>query len=119
MPHHPHAFLPGASRRLEALSDGVFAIACTLLVLEIKVPHFEHGVNLAQQWDKFTEVIPSIIAFVFSFLNILIFCTNHDAINKIIVTISMLKFVTKFTLNPIDAKNSGAIMFTTNWCKIF
>jgi len=85
MPHHPHAFLPGASRRLEALSDGVFAIACTLLVLEIKVPYFEHGVNLAQQWDKFTEVIPSIIAFVFSFLNILIFWTNHDAINKIIV----------------------------------
>ena len=45
MAHHLHAFLPGASKRLEALTDGVFAIACTLLVLEIDIPHFKKGLS--------------------------------------------------------------------------
>ena len=45
MAHHPHAFLPGASKRAEALTDGVFAIACTLLVLEIDIPHFKKGLS--------------------------------------------------------------------------
>jgi hypothetical protein len=53
MPHHPHTFLPGASKRLEALSDGIFAIACTLLVLEIKIPEL-HG-NWKQQWHSIRE----------------------------------------------------------------
>ena len=92
MAHHPHAFLPGASKRLEALSDGVFAIACTLLVIEIHIPHFKSGLSLAEQWHEFSELIPSLIAFGFSFLNILVFWTNHDAINKVIV----LKNTTSF-----------------------
>jgi len=65
--------------RIEAFSDGVFAIAITLLVLEIKVPHLEDGSGdslaraLAAQW-------PSYVAFVVSFLTILIMWTNHHAI---------------------------------------
>jgi uncharacterized membrane protein len=82
---HFHAFLPGASKRLEALSDGVFAIACTLLVLEIRVPEFEHGYSQAQLLHALKEILPSFIAFVFSFLNILVFWVNHDAINKVVV----------------------------------
>lgn len=109
MAHHPHAFLPGASKRLEALSDGIFAIACTLLVLEIDIPHFEKGMSMAQQWDKFRELIPSLVAFAFSFLNILIFWTNHDAINKVIV-----RFDTKTTyLNIVFLLFISLIPFTT------
>jgi uncharacterized membrane protein len=118
MPHHPHAFLPGASKRLEAMSDGVFAIACTLLVLEIDIPHFKSGISIAEQWHVFSELIPSLIAFVFSFLNILIFWTNHDAINKVIVRydtkttylniiflllISLIPFTTAFIARNIDS----------------
>ena len=110
MPHHPHAFLPGASKRLEALSDGVFAIACTLLVLEIKIPHLGHG-SWEEQWKiiKEAQTLPSIGAFVFSFLNILIFWTNHDAINKVIV-----RYDTKTTyLNIIFLLFISLIPFTT------
>lgn len=109
MPHHPHAFLPGASRRLEALSDGVFAIACTLLVIEIKAPHFGHDKTLAEQWTTFVPTLWSIAAFVFSFLNILIFWTNHDAINKVIV-----RYDVKTTyLNIIFLMFVSLIPFTT------
>jgi len=111
MAHHPHAFLPGASKRLEALSDGVFAIACTLLVLEIKIPHFGHGLSLAEQWNMLMQddVLPSIAAFAFSFLNILVFWTNHDAINKVIV-----RYDTKTTyLNIVFLLFISLIPFTT------
>ncbi|HEV8271495.1 MAG TPA: TMEM175 family protein [Chitinophagaceae bacterium] len=118
MTHHPHAFLPGASKRLEALSDGVFAIACTLLVLEIDIPHFRSGLKISEQWEEFRELIPSLVAFGFSFLNILIFWTNHDAINKVIVRydtkttylniifllfISLIPFTTAFIARNIDS----------------
>lgn len=119
MPHHPHAFLPGASRRLEALSDGVFAIACTLLVLEIEVPSFEPHASFAEQWKEFSHAqLPSLAAFAFSFLNILVFWVNHDAINKVIVRydtkttymnimfllfISLIPFTTAFLRNNIDS----------------
>ena len=66
--------------RLEAFSDGVFAIAITLLVLELKVPHLASGAveptaqtlasSLITQW-------PSYFSFVTSFLTILIMWMHH------------------------------------------
>ena len=63
--------------RLEAFSDGVFAIAVTLLVLEIKVPHGTPEGGLARallaQW-------PSYVAFVISFSQVGIIWANHHAV---------------------------------------
>jgi uncharacterized membrane protein len=61
--------------RLEAFSDGVFAIAITLLVLDLKVPppgsgHLGH--ELLQNW-------PSYAAYVVSFFTIGIIWINHHA----------------------------------------
>jgi len=62
--------------RLEAFSDGVFAIAITLLVLDIHVPDPTSTANLAQelgaQW-------PSYVAYAVSFLTIGIIWINHHA----------------------------------------
>ena len=52
--------------RVEAFSDGVFAIAITLLILEISVPEsgFEHlWKGIADQW-------PSYLAYATSFLTV-------------------------------------------------
>jgi uncharacterized membrane protein len=65
-----------STRRLEAFSDGVFAIAITLLVLELGVPahageRLAH--ELAHQW-------PSYFAYLVSFLVIGIIWMNHHAV---------------------------------------
>ena len=60
--------------RVEAFSDGVFAIAITLLILEIRVPDPNAAgsllLQLARQW-------PSYLAFLISFLSIGIMWINH------------------------------------------
>jgi uncharacterized membrane protein len=62
--------------RLEAFSDGVFAIAITLLVLEIPVPDVEGG-GLA---DALLDQWPSYAAYVVSFAIIGIIWINHHAV---------------------------------------
>src|SRR5689334_18607568 len=61
--------------RLEAFSDGVIAIAITLLVLEIKVPsELPEGTSL---WTALGNQWPSYLALVTSFTVILIMWINH------------------------------------------
>lgn len=60
--------------RLENFSDGVFAIAITLLALELKVPHVDGAAALG---DALREQWPSYLAFVLSFVTILIMWMNH------------------------------------------
>lgn len=63
------------TNRLEAFSDGVFAIAITLLVLEIKVPNSGAplGGELLRLW-------PSYFAYVVSFIVIGAIWLNHHLI---------------------------------------
>ena len=64
--------------RAEALSDGVFAIAMTLLVLEIRVPAGETGLAaaLVQQWA-------AIAAFAVSFLYLGVYWLNHFIASRV------------------------------------
>ncbi len=59
--------------RIEAFSDGVFAIAITLLILEIKVPMPSTGILAPQLWRQW----PSYVSFVISFAFIGIMWINH------------------------------------------
>jgi uncharacterized membrane protein len=79
--------------RLETFSDGVFAIAITLLVLEIHVPDAaeiaEHG-GLAQ---ALIDLYPSYLAYVTSFVTILIMWINHHLIFRAISRIDHFLFM--------------------------
>jgi uncharacterized membrane protein len=92
--------------RLEAFSDGVFAIAITLLVLDLHVPapgSGELGHELLAQW-------PSYAAYVISFLTIGIIWINHHA------AFGRLRSVDHSILvwNLVLLLTVGALPFTTS-----
>jgi uncharacterized membrane protein len=63
--------------RLVFFSDAVFAIAVTLLVLDIHVPSLPHVVSIEESWNAFAELTPSFFAFALSFLVIGRFWMGH------------------------------------------
>lgn len=63
--------------RVEAFSDGVFAIAITLLILEIKVPQ---GHGAAELWRALGAQWPSYFAYAVSFLVIGVIWVNHHTL---------------------------------------
>lgn len=65
--------------RLEAFSDGMFAIILTILVLELHVPELENS-SFAAFSAGIIQLAPKFFAFLFSFFIIAIFWVNHHAI---------------------------------------
>lgn len=92
------------TNRLEAFSDGVMAIAITLLVLDLSVPPREQLAEgetlahaLAHQW-------PSYAAYVVSFLVIGIIWVNHHALFGLIARVDRLTlFVNLLLLMVVSA----------------
>lgn len=67
--------------RLEQFSDGVFAIAITLLALELHVPQLVRP-DFASSMQEIVRLLPNIITFVLSFLAIAIFWVNHHQLTQ-------------------------------------
>jgi uncharacterized membrane protein len=63
--------------RLEAFSDGVFAIAITLLILEVKIPAHEEVLKAGGLFNFLKSIWPNFFAYVFSFVVIGIYWANH------------------------------------------
>jgi uncharacterized membrane protein len=114
------------------LTDGVFAIAATLLVLEINVPDIPDHHSQAELWHSLGDVAPSFVAFALSFLTILVYWVNHDSLSRVIThypyrlvwinlllvfCISLIPFTTKFISEypkePAAVITYGLVMFLT------
>jgi len=113
--------------RLETFADGVMAIAITLLILEVKIPHTEESLTtaLAAQW-------PSYAGYVVSFLTIGIIWVNHHQMFKLIghvthgflmlnviflMTIAFLPFPTALVADYIkvpDARTAATVVYGLN-----
>ena len=63
------------SNRMEAFSDGVFAIIITIMVLELKVPH---GADIS----ALKPLLPVFLSYVLSFIYVGIYWNNHHHLLK-------------------------------------
>ena len=70
--------------RLEAFSDGVFAIAITLLIIEVHVPGHEHAETLGHE---LLRIWPSYLGYLTSFLTIGVMWINHHYVFELIARI--------------------------------
>ncbi|HEX6679532.1 MAG TPA: TMEM175 family protein, partial [Gaiellaceae bacterium] len=70
--------------RLEAFSDGVFAIAITLLIIEVHVPGHEHAETLGHE---LLRLWPSYLGYLTSFLTIGVMWINHHYVFELIARV--------------------------------
>ena len=86
--------------RIEAFSDGVFAIAITLLILEIRPPGESGEGSL---WTGLVALWPSYFAFALSFFVILVTWIVHCDLMRLI----------RATTHPVLLANGCALIYVT------
>lgn len=84
-----HRFLEKFHRneRVEMLSDGVFAIVVTLLVLELRIPTLPEHATAADLWVALYAMKNKFIGFVLSFVFVINLWFSHNTLFKIFVKI--------------------------------
>jgi len=104
---------------MEALTDGIFAIAMTLLVLELRIPDLPKSTGARELLYKIGEEGPAFISFLFSFLYCgLLWLWHHLAMHFIrhlqlpLVWINVL-FLMSISLMPFSCGLLGH--FPYNW----
>jgi uncharacterized membrane protein len=117
-------------QRIEAISDGVFAIALTLLVLDIRVPVATAIHSEGELIYVFYSLLPKLLGYFLSFMTLGIFWTGHSTqyayieksdrhLNWIslffLLFVSILPFTTAFLSEYIHFKFSIALY----WLNIF
>lgn len=101
MSQHTHTshspILPFTGRhRLEALSDGIYAIALTLLVLDLKVPVLPEGSDERAFIDAMIHVVPKAITWLFSFWVMVVFWQGQLRVYRLSLNIDYSMMWTEF-----------------------
>jgi uncharacterized membrane protein len=84
----------GDAARLEAFSDGVLAIAITLLIIDVRVEP-QAGQSLA---EALGQALPKIAAYAASFLQIGIIWANHHALFRLVERVDQLLLLANLLL---------------------
>jgi uncharacterized membrane protein len=117
-------------QRIEALSDGVFAIALTLLVLDVRVPVAEHIAHEKDIITAFGKLAPKLLSYFLSFMTLGIFWTSHSSQFQYIdksdrnfnwINLSFLLFVTitPFTTAFLSEYLSFRFAIGIYWLNLF
>src|SRR6188474_1792450 len=75
---------PSETYRLETFADAVFAIAITLLVIEIHLPPHEEVLRIGGVGPALLQLWPSYVGYAISFIVIGIMWANHHNLMKLV-----------------------------------
>ncbi|MEO9011250.1 MAG: TMEM175 family protein [Nakamurella sp.] len=123
-PAQPGATVGFRMGRVEAFSDGVIAVAITLLVLDLRVPAPSDTVMGSGLARRLGEMWPNYLAYVISFLAIgIIWISHHAALQRLkmvdqavlatnlvlLMCIAVLPFTTSLFATYLNAPDGGHI----------
>jgi uncharacterized membrane protein len=99
-----------SKHRIEALTDGIFAVAMTLLVIELKLPDTQVPADLA---NGVVHLIPKFVAWIISFFVLGIFWFSHHRlfhyvkhVDETLVWLSIL-YLSLVSLMPFSSAITG------------
>jgi uncharacterized membrane protein len=102
--------------RLAALSDGVFAFALTLLVLDLHLPEARSINSEPELWHALLRLTPSIVMYLMSFLTLGIFWNGQQTQMNYLarcdrdLTWMYIAFLFAVTLTPFSTKLLAAFI---------
>ena len=110
--------------RIEALSDGVFAIVMTLIVIEIKVPKLKLGASDAEIWTEIYHLLPLFGAYMLSFAVLTTYWVSHyylitflaKNVDRVLGYLNLL-FLLAVALIPFSASLLG--LYNQNQLSVF
>jgi uncharacterized membrane protein len=109
--------------RLEALVDGIFAVAMTLLVLDIRLPEGLHLESNADLLSHFSSVGQAFTVYVFSFVVLAMFWVAHnyqfhllERVDRLLLWVNLgfllLTTMLPFTTNLVASHSHLAVAVT-------
>jgi uncharacterized membrane protein len=131
MSQAPYSFELGKNR-IEALSDGIFAIVMTLLILELRVPELPHNAPNAEVWPAILKLWPKLVSYAAAFASLGVFWIAHHNMyhavrrsNRVLLYLNILFFmVVSFVpfstsvLNDFRQSQVGPVFFGANMALI-
>jgi uncharacterized membrane protein len=63
--------------RIEALSDGIFAIVMTLLILELRIPNLAHNAPNVEVAPALIGLWPKFVSYIVTFISLRFFWVGH------------------------------------------
>ncbi|MFN8144266.1 MAG: TMEM175 family protein [Bacteroidia bacterium] len=75
------------NERVEMLSDGVFAIVVTLLILELRVPQLSESHSPDALWIELLKMKSKFISFILSFLFVINLWFSHNVLFRVFVRV--------------------------------
>lgn len=114
---HPDLKKEFQVERIAFFSDAVFAIAITLLIIEIKVPEV-HGEQFSSEeiFKGLLKLIPKFIGFIVSFFVIALYWVNHHQLFKYVVHYSpKLIWTNLFLLFSIVLMPFSSAFYSDYW----
>ncbi len=73
-----------STNRLETFVDAIFAIAMTILVIDLKVPELTADIAHSQLGPKLMELFPNFIAYFISFIMLGVYWIGHYNVAKVL-----------------------------------